>query len=174
MERQVLARHRTPNGQRPSLVVEAALRSSSSGPRVAAQHITAPSPTARGRVVVAAVAAGAFVAAGQTIDKGAVTISDDATLVASSRDATSAVGLNGPAPSPEYLPITQPRSLAETEAVQAMAGYLQRLDAARVARLREDLECLVAYARQCKWPREMIRFLKSFLSDFGISNGERQ
>lgn len=128
MERQVLARHRTPNGQRPSLVVEAALRSSSSGPRVAAQHITAPSPTARGRVVVAAVAAGAFVAAGQTIDKGAVTISDDATLVASSRDATSAVGLNGPAPSPEYLPITQPRSLAETEAVQAMAKGQRLID----------------------------------------------
>ncbi|MGH3672149.1 MAG: M23 family metallopeptidase [Pseudonocardiaceae bacterium] len=108
-------------------MVETALRSNSSGPQ-ATQHISAPSPTVRGRVVVAAVAAGAFVAAGQTIDKDAVTISDGATLVASSRDATSAVGLSGPAPSPEYLPITRPTTPAETEAVEAMAKGQRLID----------------------------------------------
>ena len=39
----------------------------------------------------------------------------------------------------------------------------------RADRLREDLECLTVYARQCKWSRETVRFLKSFLADFGIS-----
>ncbi len=58
---------------------------------------------------------------------------------------------------------------AADEAVQAMAGYLRRLTGKELARVREDLECLVGYARQCEWPREMVRFLKSFLADYGIS-----
>ncbi|MGH3823808.1 MAG: M23 family metallopeptidase, partial [Pseudonocardiaceae bacterium] len=95
-------------------------------------RITPPSPTARGRVVIAAVAAGAFVAAGQTMDKTAVTVSDDATLVASAREASSAIGLGGAAPAPEYLPVTRPSDTAAVEAVQAMAKG-QRLVAERVA-----------------------------------------
>jgi murein DD-endopeptidase MepM/ murein hydrolase activator NlpD len=75
----------------------------------------------RGRVVVAAVAAGAFAAAGQTITYTAVPTSDDATLLASARDASSAIGLGGPAPAPEYLPVTRPTGPATVEAVQAMA-----------------------------------------------------
>jgi murein DD-endopeptidase MepM/ murein hydrolase activator NlpD len=75
----------------------------------------------RGRVVVAAVAAGAFVAAGQTIDHTAVTISDDATLLASAQDASTATGIGGPAAAPEYLPVTRPADPASLEAVQAMA-----------------------------------------------------
>jgi hypothetical protein len=62
---------------------------------------------------------------------------------------------------------------AADEAVQAMAGYLQRLEGEQLSRLREDLDCLTAYARQCQWPREMVRFLKSFLTDYGISKEER-
>jgi murein DD-endopeptidase MepM/ murein hydrolase activator NlpD len=91
----------------------------------------------RGRVVVAAVAAGAFVAAGQTVDKAAVTISDDATLVASSaKEASSAVGLGGAAPAPEYLPLTRPADAATADAVQAMAKG-QRLVDERVAQEAE-------------------------------------
>ena len=86
-----------------------------------AHRITAPSPTARGRVVVAAVAAGAFVAASQTIDHAAVTISHDATLVASAQEASAAIGLGGPEPAPEYLPVARPTDPAVVEAVQAMA-----------------------------------------------------
>jgi len=62
---------------------------------------------------------------------------------------------------------------AADEAVQSMAGYLRRLEGDQLARVREDLECLVSYARQCQWPREMVRFLKTFLADYGISNGEK-
>ncbi|MBV8996899.1 MAG: M23 family metallopeptidase [Pseudonocardiales bacterium] len=87
-------------------------------------------------MVVAAVAAGAFVAAGQTVDKAAVTISDDATLVASAKDAATAVGLGGAAPAPEYLPVTRPADPATAEAVQAMAKG-QRLVDERVAQEAE-------------------------------------
>ena len=86
--------------------------------------------------MVAAVAAGAFVAAGQTIDHTAVTISNNATLLASAQDASSAIGLGGPAPAPEYLPVTRPTDPAAVEAVQAMAKG-QRLGDERAAQQAE-------------------------------------
>ncbi|MGH3897545.1 MAG: M23 family metallopeptidase [Pseudonocardiaceae bacterium] len=87
-------------------------------------------------MVVAAVAAGAFVAAGQTIDNTPTVISDDATLLASARNATSATGLGGPAPAPEYLPVTRPAEPAAVADVQAMAKG-QRLVDQRVAKEAE-------------------------------------
>jgi murein DD-endopeptidase MepM/ murein hydrolase activator NlpD len=95
----------------------------------------------RGRVVVAAVAAGAFVAAGQTIDDTTAVVADDATLLASARNTSSAMmsgarGLGGSDPAPEYLPLTRPAESAEVEAVQAMAKG-QRLVDQRVAREAE-------------------------------------
>jgi murein DD-endopeptidase MepM/ murein hydrolase activator NlpD len=87
-------------------------------------------------VVAAAVAAGAFVAAGQTIDNPTAVISDDATLLASARNASSVTGMGGPTPPPEYLPLTRPTEPAAVEAVQAMAKG-QRLVDQRVAREAE-------------------------------------
>ncbi|MGH3788322.1 MAG: M23 family metallopeptidase [Pseudonocardiaceae bacterium] len=101
-----------------------------------AHRITAPSPAVRGRVVVAAVAAGAFVAAGQTFDNTPTTVSDEAKLLASTHDATPATGVGGAAPAPEYLPLTRPADTAAVEAVQAMAKG-QRLVDQRVAREAE-------------------------------------
>ena len=46
--------------------------------------------------------------------------------------------------------------------------YLQRLSGPDLERVRADLECLVAFARQEKWPRQEVQFLKTFLSDYGI------
>lgn len=57
---------------------------------------------------------------------------------------------------------------AADEAVQAMGGYLARLEGSDLERVRQDLNCLASYARQAQWPRELVRFLKSFLTDFGI------
>jgi septal ring factor EnvC (AmiA/AmiB activator) len=122
-----LARHRSPGAQRPSLVIEAALHPGPSGTR-SAHSIAAPSPIVRGRVVVAAVAAGAFVAAGQTINHVAVPVSDDAPLLASARDMSSAIGLGGPPPAPEYLPVTRPTGPATVDAVQAMAKGQRLVD----------------------------------------------
>ena len=57
---------------------------------------------------------------------------------------------------------------AADEAVEHLAEYLRRLDGERLRRVREDLACLVAYARQQKWPKQDVLALKSFLGDYGI------
>ncbi|MGI9062748.1 MAG: M23 family metallopeptidase [Pseudonocardiaceae bacterium] len=99
--------------------------------RAGAHRIAVPSAATRGRVVVAAVAAGAFVAAGQGMGAGspdgitsaAVTPlasgSDAAGSDASDGDAASQfTGTGGAAPAVEVLPIT--RSV-DTDAVPALA-----------------------------------------------------
>lgn len=57
---------------------------------------------------------------------------------------------------------------AADEALQYMATYLQRLQGAELKRVQEDIECLLSYARQEKWPQEEVEFLKSFLRDYGV------
>jgi hypothetical protein len=61
---------------------------------------------------------------------------------------------------------------AADEALEYLAGYLQRVQGADLARLREDLEVLTSFARQEGWPKQLIRFLKNFLSDFGVTGSE--
>jgi hypothetical protein len=61
------------------------------------------------------------------------------------------------------------RAAAE-EALEYLAGYLQRLEGDRLRRAREDLTCLAAFARQEKWPKQLTLFLKTFLSDFGVGD----
>jgi hypothetical protein len=61
---------------------------------------------------------------------------------------------------------------AADEAVQSMANYLQRLEGKNLAQVREDMDCLTNYARQAKWPKQLIRALKSLLSDCGLEVGE--
>jgi hypothetical protein len=60
---------------------------------------------------------------------------------------------------------------AAAEAMEYIATYLQRLDRVQLARIREDVETLVGYARQQQWPKQQVRFLKGFLGDFGIDEG---
>ncbi len=57
---------------------------------------------------------------------------------------------------------------AASEALEYIAGYLQRLDGTQLQRIREDMECLVGYARAQKWPKQQVRFLQDFLTDFGV------
>jgi len=57
---------------------------------------------------------------------------------------------------------------AADEAVQAIAGYFQRLDGKALARVREDMATLAGFARREKWPRQMVHALQSFLADLGI------
>lgn len=75
-------------------------------------------------------------AAGQTVDKTPTTVSGDATLLASALDAPSMMGLGGPPPAPEYLPVARPVDTATAQAVQAMAKGL-RLSSERAAREAE-------------------------------------
>jgi hypothetical protein len=58
---------------------------------------------------------------------------------------------------------------AAGEALEYLATYLQRLDGEELRRVREDLQCLTAYAREQQWPKQMVRFLKSFLTEFGVA-----
>ena len=57
---------------------------------------------------------------------------------------------------------------AADEAVQYLADYLQRLAGDDLRRAREDLACLTAFARQEKWPKQLVQALKTFLDDYGI------
>jgi hypothetical protein len=57
---------------------------------------------------------------------------------------------------------------AADEAVQSMASYLQRLEGPTLLKVQEDMVCLTNYARQSKWPKQLIHALKSLLSDCGL------
>ncbi len=57
---------------------------------------------------------------------------------------------------------------AAEEALEYVAGYLQRLDGDRLRRVREDMTCLGAFGRSEKWPKQLTQFLKTFLTDFGV------
>ena len=64
--------------------------------------------------------------------------------------------------------IIQPE--AAEEALDHLAGYLQRLAGPILQRVREDLDCLAAYARQQDWPKAQQRFLRDFLSTYELSD----
>jgi murein DD-endopeptidase MepM/ murein hydrolase activator NlpD len=83
--------------------------------------------------VVAAVAAGAFVAAGQAMNNTASAVSEDTEAMAYGQNA---MGLGGQTPEPEYLPVAPQTDPVAAEAVEAMAKG-QRLDAERAAREAE-------------------------------------
>ena len=57
---------------------------------------------------------------------------------------------------------------AADETVQYLMTYLQRLQEPELKRLREDIQCLLAFARQEKWPAEELEFLQGFLEDYGV------
>ncbi|MFO0841210.1 MAG: hypothetical protein U0797_02280 [Gemmataceae bacterium] len=57
---------------------------------------------------------------------------------------------------------------AAEEAMQGLVGYLHRLEAEQLARVREDMEVLSTYARQQKWPKGFLQALKTFLADIGL------
>jgi murein DD-endopeptidase MepM/ murein hydrolase activator NlpD len=98
--------------------------------------------------VVAAVAAGAFVSAGQAINNSASAGPGDAAQATGS-DSTAAMGLGGAAPAPEYLPVTRPAEPAADDGVQAMAKGERLLAerAAREAEARRPLYVLPAQGR---------------------------
>lgn len=57
---------------------------------------------------------------------------------------------------------------AADEAIERIADYLQRLEGDRLRAVKEDMACLVAFAKQEKWSRGLIESLRSFLSDLGV------
>jgi len=64
---------------------------------------------------------------------------------------------------------------AAAEAMEYIATYLQRLNGKDLGRVREDLQVLRTLAKQEKWRKGEVEFLKGFLTDFGIgTEGESQ
>ena len=61
---------------------------------------------------------------------------------------------------------------AAEEALDHLAGYFQRLSGPQLQKVREDIDCLSAYARQQGWPKVQQRFLKDFLSTYGIEESK--
>ena len=57
---------------------------------------------------------------------------------------------------------------ASGEAMEYVASYLQRLGGPELRRAREDMDTLVGYAKEQKWPKQYVAFLKSFLTDNGV------
>jgi hypothetical protein len=55
---------------------------------------------------------------------------------------------------------------AGDEALQGMAGYLDRLDGATRERFLGDLKALREHAREHGWPKQLTAFLKDFPRDF--------
>src|SRR5947207_7512504 len=53
---------------------------------------------------------------------------------------------------------------ASSEAMEFVATYLQRLSGPELQRASEDIDTLVGYAKEQKWPKQYIAFLRSFLS----------
>jgi murein DD-endopeptidase MepM/ murein hydrolase activator NlpD len=148
-EGQALSRHRSPGGDtRECAALDAALAERNSSERIrAAQHRMAPPSSAlRGRVVVAAVAIGAFAAAtaGQTLKAGD-TSSDDIAPLADSKNAAAQLGggiggQSSSAAAPEVLTVAK-MSTAPVEA-QKIASTNQivqaRIAAAEAARIEAE------------------------------------
>ena len=57
---------------------------------------------------------------------------------------------------------------AATEALEYLASYLQRLTGRELRKAQEDMETLVGFAKEEKWPKQYVLFLKSFLVDNGV------
>jgi hypothetical protein len=59
---------------------------------------------------------------------------------------------------------------AAAEALEYFATYLQRLEGRDLARAKEDVQTLLAFAKQQKWGKSEVRFLKDFLKTFGVES----
>lgn len=53
------------------------------------------------------------------------------------------------------------------EGMEYLATYIERLTGAELARAREDMETLVGFAKEQKWPKQQVQFLKNFLTENG-------
>ncbi len=62
---------------------------------------------------------------------------------------------------------------AAEEALEYVAGYVQRLTGPDLRRAHEDMATLAGFARQEGWPKQVVRFFKDFLEEFGVDGEEK-
>jgi murein DD-endopeptidase MepM/ murein hydrolase activator NlpD len=168
MEGPVLASHRSPGGQAPSPALKDALDGAVI--RVRGSHrIAPPSSALRERVVVAAVAAGAFAAAaaGQTLKT--VTSESDAavTPLANAQEASASftLGSAGSGGAPELLPAGH--------GMDASAEAAKMADNQKVTEAREQAEADAARkaADEASRPKTCLPANGTFTSGFGARWG---
>jgi len=58
---------------------------------------------------------------------------------------------------------------AASEAMEYLVMYMQRLKGPELRRAKEDMEAMVGFAKEQKWPKQYVLFLKSFLADIGVT-----
>ncbi|MBB4686356.1 murein DD-endopeptidase MepM/ murein hydrolase activator NlpD [Amycolatopsis jiangsuensis] len=164
-----MASHRSPGGQAPSPALKDALDGAVI--RVRGQHrIAPPSSALRGRVVVAAVAAGAFAAAaaGQTL-KAANSTDSDTTVkpLANAQDASASFTLGSASSggAPELLPAGHSMNAADEAAKMA--------DSAKITEAREkaDAEAARKAAEEAARPKTCMPAHGTFTSGFGARWG---
>jgi hypothetical protein len=59
---------------------------------------------------------------------------------------------------------------AGNEALDTIAAYLGRLNSTETRRIAEDVQCLLSYARQQNWSKEMVQSLTVLSGELGIDN----
>ncbi|MFC4001466.1 M23 family metallopeptidase [Prauserella oleivorans] len=168
-----MARHRSPGGQAPSPALEDAL--DGAVVRVRGSHrLPAPSSALRGRVVVAAVAAGAFAAAaaGQTLQAASSPsessdTSTDVTPLANARDASASFAMGGSAPA------GAPQLLQVTRATDPSAEVQKLTESAEVtnARLAAEAEAARRAAEEAARPKFVLPAEGTYTSGFGARWG---
>lgn len=169
----VLARHRSPGGQAPSSALDDAL--DGAVVRVRGSHrLPAPSSALRGRVVVAAVAAGAFAAAaaGQTLQGDQPSAESDnepvdVTPMASAHYASAHLGQGGAAPA--GVPAGAPALLPVAQTTDAATEAQQLVDSEQVTQQRKEREA--AAAREAARPKFVVPADGVFSSGFGARWG---
>ena len=62
---------------------------------------------------------------------------------------------------------------AADEAVSYMADYLRRLQGIDLARVREDMDSLIAHAAEQQWSGDLIEALEAFLADCGVGDEDQ-
>lgn len=161
-----MASYRSPGGQASSLEFDAALDGAVIRVR-GAHRIPAPPSALRGRVVVAAVAAGAFAAAaaGQTLH--AADSGRSVTPLADAQEANAAFALGGDAPAgaPELLPAAH--------YTDASAEVRKLTDSEQITEARQSREAAAAKAakEEAARPKTCLPAHGTFTSGFGARWG---
>jgi len=169
-EGQDLSRHRSPGGDtRECAALDEALAERDSAARIrSAQHrMSPPSSALRGRVVVAAVAVGAFAAAaaGQTLQAGESS-SDDIAPLADAKNASAQLGGSG---------IGGSSSAATPEVLTMAKVSTAPVEAQKIASTNQIVQARIAAAEAARIEAERPKFVRPaegrFTSGFGARWG---
>jgi hypothetical protein len=59
------------------------------------------------------------------------------------------------------------------DVLELVGGYIQRLPEDRLEQIKEQLEELAEWATKQEWPEETVEFVRDFLFNCGVTDGEQ-